>query len=144
MMILSTKAPVIAVSVEGSTPLCVDGRRLRTWAKGVAVELVTVQTAGGEWYPVETKPRNDWGSAKAEGLVELTIEQTPIVRSLRVVGRAGRCRTACTLLEMPRAAAVVAIREWARLSVLRRTLNLASHRVRPLRDWSVQHDRQRV
>ena len=49
--LLKTKAPVVAIPVEGGAPLCVDGKRLRAWAKGLTINLVAVKAT----YPRKLK-----------------------------------------------------------------------------------------
>lgn len=113
MNILKTKAPIVAIPVEGKAPVCVDGKRLRTWAKAVKITSLDVVTTGGDWYCVEQRPQPQFGSGEAEGPVNLIAERTVEVRKLRIVGRAGRVRTACTMNVIDRRTAVKKLGEWS-------------------------------
>lgn len=115
MNILKSKAPIVAIPVEGKAPACVDGKRLRAWAKGVKIDSLEVVTTGGDWYCVEQRPQSSWAArnGEAEGPVNLIAEQTPVVRKLRIVGHAGHVRTACTMNVIDRRTAVKTLGEWS-------------------------------
>jgi hypothetical protein len=106
--LVNTKAPVVAVPVEGKAPVCVDGKRLRTWSKGVTIERVEVIVTGGEWYPTE-KPL-DYGVC---GPRELIAERTVETRRLRLVGHVGRIKTSCMMNAINRHEALITLRNWS-------------------------------
>jgi hypothetical protein len=108
-MILKTKAPVVAVQVEGKAPVCVDGKRLRTWSKGVTIDHFEAIVTGGEWYPVVEQPKG-YGCI---GPVNMSLDRIPEVRSLRIVGHDGRIKTSCTMRAIERREAVKLLGEWS-------------------------------
>lgn len=108
--LLVGKAPIAAVPIEGRAPLCVDAKRLRAWAKGVSIDTVTVETTGGDWYPVLQPPSFYVG---VEGPHNMIAERSVEHRSLRITGRAGRVRTSCWIPAIDRRTAVKVLSNWS-------------------------------
>lgn len=106
--LLNTKAPVIAIPVEGKAPVCVDGKRLRAWAKKVTVQSITVEVGGGEWYPVEILPKG-----LGMGPVDMCARRTVETRSLSIAGHAGRVKTRCNMIAIDRRVAIKELSAWS-------------------------------
>lgn len=97
--------PIVGVPIEGQAPLCVDGKRLRAWSKGVTIESYRV--AGGERDGLlvtnEVFREGDWRPLHTyiEGCY------------LEITGRAKSARVSCKMLPVPRGEAVRMVKEWA-------------------------------
>jgi hypothetical protein len=101
--LLTTKAPIVAIPVEGHAPACIDGKRLRAWAKGVTV--VSVRIVESDHIIRETgddKKSANYGKTLPVG-----------TRLLEVVGQAGHIRTRASFLIIARGAAIKTLGAWS-------------------------------
>jgi hypothetical protein len=116
--LLSTKAPVIAIPVEGHAPACIDGKRLRTWAKGVTVQLVRIEQAPAVWYPQALPvPYLHEGPEDLVAIQEhaprfLVIEGTVASKGFRY-SSAKIIRTGAKFTTIARAAAIKTLGDWS-------------------------------
>jgi hypothetical protein len=105
------KAPIVALPVEGSAPVCVDRKRLAGWSKGVTitrVEVVTHYTFSEPSVPYDVAKNHPRG-AKPEG----PAHRLPGNRSLVIEGTAGRVKTSCRMVAIDRRTAVKTLGAWS-------------------------------
>lgn len=105
---IKAKAPVVAIPLEGHAPFCVDGKRLRAWAKGVTITSQQVVVTGGEWYYVEEPVR--YGCMGPNNAIA---EQTVVIRWLQIVGHVGKIRTKARFVPIARAEAIKTLSAWS-------------------------------
>ena len=112
--LLKTTAPIAAIPVEGEEPACVDGKRLRAWAKGVTVQSVRIEQEPAVWYP-EERPVRRWH----EGPANLVAVEQIMPRFLVIEGSVARkglrysIRTRAKFLTIPRTAAIQTLSIWS-------------------------------
>jgi hypothetical protein len=106
---INATAPVVGISIENDEPFAVDGKRLRAWAKGVTIITWKVEYAGGEWYPVFTKPQGH----NVQGPANFSVEQSDIVRRLRITGLTKSAKCSCLMNPVTRYDARMKLRKWA-------------------------------
>lgn len=92
-------APIVAIPVEGSAPVCINGKRLRAWAKGIAI-LSVKMAEDCEWLgDVPDRAR----------------ETRPTIqgRAIRVTGTHKGARCAATFAAIDRKLVIAELKIWA-------------------------------
>jgi hypothetical protein len=98
--LMKSKAPIVGIPMEGTTPICVDGKRLRTWGKGVTIDRVEVLD-----------------DAKWLGDCVLRGSSPRLVitgRVIKVTGRASGMKCSATFAVLPQKRAIAELLEWSR------------------------------
>jgi hypothetical protein len=101
--LLKAKAPIVAIPVEGHAPACIDGKRLRAWAKGVTIQSVRI---------VESEHEIE-GMGLEEGHPPFGVKLPVGTRLLEVVGQAGHVKTRARFLIIARGAAIKTLSAWS-------------------------------
>jgi hypothetical protein len=108
------KAPIVALPIEGSAPVCVDRKRLATWSKGVTITSIEVITHHDLEAPrAYDADRYDARRAGLSGMPEGPHQQLPGHRDLVIRGFAGRVKTSCRMVTIDRRTAVKTLAVWS-------------------------------
>jgi hypothetical protein len=105
------KAPIVAIPIEGSAPVCVDRKRLAAWSKRVAITRIEV-TGGDPFIIIDYKRPSHYGRP-AEGPVERIETHGTNPRRLVIEGRDGNVKTRCSIVPIDRRTAVKTLAEWS-------------------------------
>lgn len=114
---IKAKAPVVAIPVEGHAPFCVDGKRLRTWAKGVTITRVEVVANPDEYYcedvPLPTGYVDSCGWCHPTGPKDIKCVTVKGSRWLEIAGHVGKIRTKARFVPITRAKAIETLSKWS-------------------------------
>lgn len=106
---IKAKAPVVAIPVEGHAPFCVDGKRLRVWAKGVTITRVEVVQNPDEYYAYEIPVQG----YRCEGPKDIECVTVKGSRWLEIAGHVGKIHTKARFVPIARIEAIKTLSKWS-------------------------------